>query len=127
MCAASSEAIEKLGAMQGAEAVISLQLAIWHELTGIDRVIAWGKIIDIPRFDAAGDVEREINDPKMAAATLYECSVLRPRQMIEAQRRLARDARLAAEHEGAPAAIANIDAAETQLSSAQAVLDNTEK
>lgn len=126
MRGASSEAIERLGAMQGAEAVISLQLAVWHELTDIDRVIAWGRIIDVPRFDAAGNVEREIDDPKMAAATLYECTVLRPRQMIEAQRRLADDVRLAAEREGASAAISDIDAAEKQLSSAQAVLDDAE-
>ncbi len=124
MSALNSEVLASLGAMQGAEAVLSLQLAFWQALTGVDRIIARGQIVDVPRFSSAGEVEREIEDPKMAAAMLYECTVLRPREMIEAQRQLAERARqLEDADEQAQAEIAE---AQAQLAEAEAELDAAE-
>lgn len=101
--------------------VISIQLAIWRDLTMIETVLAMGQQIRLPRL-VDGVLQDALTDLDLAMAALYECSVARPAQMIAAQREIQARARAAieAETDAAKKMLADVTLSEAEATTEQA-------
>ncbi|MDR0966274.1 MAG: hypothetical protein LBM75_07225 [Myxococcales bacterium] len=133
----SAEAIYGLPNLPESIEIASLQLAIWadkakEELKGRRQILAKGMVIIIPQSTGGllrireKGVEKDVTSVKLAAAALYEATVISPRKMIAAQgemearaRDIAQQAPTLSERERAEAALAE---ARKQVELAEAAL-----